>query len=74
MTAWGMGPTLGILAVVGAIGLTAALRLWPVGDPVIVTHSHDDLPDNHPHLAGGGHRHAHALVIDDEHHAWPTQG
>ncbi|PXW70215.1 putative MFS family arabinose efflux permease [Loktanella sp. PT4BL] len=74
MNAWGMGPTLGILAVVGAIGLTAALRLWPVGDPVIVTHSHDDLPDNHPHLAGGGHRHAHALVIDDEHHAWPTQG
>jgi len=74
MTAWGIGPTMGILAVVGGIGLIAALRLWPEGDPVVVTHSHDDLPDDHPHLAGGGHRHAHALVIDDEHHAWPTNG
>jgi predicted MFS family arabinose efflux permease len=74
MTAWGIGPTMGILAVVGGIGLFAAMRLWPEGDPVVVTHSHDDLPDDHPHLAGGGHRHAHALVIDDEHHAWPTNG
>lgn len=74
MAAWGMGPTLGILAVVGGIGLVAALRLWPEGDPVVVTHTHDDLPDDHPHLQGGGHRHAHALVIDDEHHAWPTNG
>jgi len=74
MTAWGMGPTMGILAVVGGIGLFAAMRLWPEGDPIVVTHRHDDLPDDHPHLAGGGHRHAHPLVIDDEHHAWPTNG
>ena len=74
MTTFGAGPTLGILAVLGCIGVIAALRLWPEGDPVVMPHTHNDLPDDHPHLKGGAHQHAHPLVIDDEHHAWPTNG
>lgn len=74
MTMWGMGPTLGILGVLGATGLFLALRLWPEGDPVVIPHTHADLPPDHPHLQGHGRRHAHAFVIDDEHHAWPTNG
>lgn len=74
MTAWGMAPTLGILAVLGGIGLITAIRLWPEGDPVVVPHTHDDLPPDHPHLKGSGVQHAHTFVIDDEHHAWPTNG
>ena len=74
MTAWGMGPSMAVLAAVAVAGLVLGLRLWPEGDPVVVSHRHDDLPDSHPHLAGGGHSHAHALIIDDEHHVWPTHG
>lgn len=74
MTAWGMGPTLGILGLVGVTGLALALRLWPEGDPVVIPHTHDDLPPDHPHLKEHGRKHAHAFVIDDEHHAWPTHG
>ncbi|MFA8442956.1 MFS transporter [Yoonia sp.] len=74
MTAWGMGPTLGILGLVGVTGLALALKLWPEGDPVVIPHTHDDLPPDHPHLKEHGRKHAHAFVIDDEHHAWPTHG
>lgn len=74
MTAWGMGPTLGILGGVGALGVALALKFWPEGDPVVIPHSHDDLPPDHPHLQEHGRKHAHAFVIDDEHHAWPTNG
>ena len=74
MTAFGAAPTFAVLTLLGGIGVALALRFWPDGDPVIVPHSHPDLPADHPHLGGTGRRHAHALVIDDEHHAWPTHG
>ncbi len=74
MTVYGAGPTLGILAILGAVGVVAAIRLWPEGDPIIVPHSHPDLPPDHPHLRGAGPQHSHALIIDDEHHVWPTNG
>ena len=69
-----MGASLGILGVLGFIGVALALKLWPEGDPVVIPHSHDDLPADHPHVKAHGRRHAHAFVIDDEHHAWPTNG
>lgn len=61
----------------GVLGLAAAALgfwLWKPA-PKEVMHEHPDLPDDHPHLkAYGGRRHAHAWVIDDEHHVWPTHG
>lgn len=72
MTAFGTVPALLVLAVVATVGLVAALRLWPSGDPVEVAHTHDNLPLDHPHLQGHRH-HSHALVIDDAHPRWGSQ-
>ncbi|MFQ1699958.1 MFS transporter [Loktanella agnita] len=74
MTAYGAGSTLGVLAILSGIGVAMALLVWPEGDPVVVPHRHDDLPPAHPHLQGRGPFHTHALIIDDEHHEWPTKG
>ena len=74
MTAWGMGPTFAILGLLGAVGVVIALRVWPEGDPHVIPHTHDDLPADHPHVREHGRVHAHAFVIDDAHHVWPTNG
>ncbi|MBE0412875.1 MFS transporter [Yoonia sp.] len=74
MTAFGKGTTLGALGLVGGLGIGVALWLWPQGDPVVVAHTHNDLPPDHPHLQGGSPQHAHPLIIDDDHHRWPTHG
>jgi len=58
------------LAVIGATGLAAVLRLWPAVDPEFLAHGHPDLHPDHPHLAGQG-PHPHALVMDDVHRRWP---
>ena len=70
----GLGWTLLALAAVAALGLVAAVRLWPSRDPQSVVHTHGDLPKDHPHLAGNGARHVHDFVIDDLHPAWPRAG
>lgn len=65
-----------LLGILAAVATLLGLRLWtPVG-PEGLEHDHPDLPADHPHLQefGGGRRHAHVFVIDDEHRAWPTQG
>jgi MFS family permease len=59
------------LAVIGAAGLIAVLRLWPANDPTILPHDHPDLAPGHPHLVELGEHHAHAVVIDDLHRRWP---
>lgn len=59
------------LAVLGAAGLAAVLRLWPANDQTILPHDHPDLPPDHPHLAEHGQQHAHPVVIDDLHRYWP---
>ena len=74
MTALGWAPTMAILGALGLIGVGAAFRLWPEGDPVILPHTHDDLPADHPHIRQHGRKHAHAFIIDDAHHHWPTNG
>lgn len=71
-TAFGTVPALLVLALLAVAGIVAALRMWPADDPVEVAHSHDHLPVDHPHLAGG-HRHSHAFVIDDLHRVWPAR-
>lgn len=73
--ALGLPFTAVILAAVAAIAIGVALAIWPADDPVVIEHTHDDLPADHPHLAdaGHGHRHAHAYVIDDMHVTWPRE-
>ncbi|XHB99515.1 MFS transporter [Nitratireductor sp. ac15] len=73
--ALGLPATSIILSALAAVAIGAVLAIWPADDPEIVEHSHDDLPEDHPHLAGSGHgrRHAHAYVIDDMHVAWPRE-
>jgi MFS family permease len=60
-----------VLAVIGAAGVVAVLRLWPAQDQSVLPHEHPDLPPDHPHLAEHGPHHAHAVVIDDLHRRWP---
>ncbi|ODT65221.1 MAG: MFS transporter [Pelagibacterium sp. SCN 63-23] len=70
----GMVTTFMVMALVAAAGLGAAVWLWPAADPAEIDHVHDDLPADHPHLAGatgGGRRHRHDYVIDAEHTSWP---
>ena len=67
----GMQVTFIAMAAIAACGVVAATRLWPAGDPAEIEHSHDGLPAGHPHLAGHGHRHVPAFVIDAEHTSWP---
>lgn len=69
MTALGAVPALIGLAGVAAVGVVLALRVWPDQEADDVPHRHDNLPLDHPHLAGQ-REHSHALVIDDRHPHW----
>ncbi|MBN9250835.1 MAG: MFS transporter, partial [Mesorhizobium sp.] len=73
--ALGLPATAIILAGLAAVAICIAFSVWPVDDPEVVEHGHDELPADHPHLADAdrGHRHAHAYVIDDMHLAWPRE-
>lgn len=49
-------------------------RVWRLVKTGNLAHRHDNLPSDHPHLAGaGGGRHAHAFVIDDFYREWPER-
>ncbi|UWQ11220.1 MFS transporter [Aliiroseovarius crassostreae] len=60
-----------ILSALGMVGAGLAVRLWPRHSSQSVEHRHDDLPPDHPHLAGDG-PHSHAIIIDDLHPRFPT--
>ena len=69
-----MGPdaTFLLMAGIAAIGVIAAMRLWPANLADDVAHDHSGLPPDHPHLrAHGAKGHHHPLVIDDLHRSWP---
>lgn len=68
----GLAPTFIVLGVIGAVAVIIASRLWPANDPDEIEHIHATLAPDHPHLAGGGHRHRHAFVIDSHHPEWPS--
>jgi H+ antiporter protein len=60
------------MAALSAIGVVAALCLWPASDPDVIPHDHADLPADDPHRA----EHAkgdHAFVIDRRHPKWPNR-
>jgi MFS family permease len=71
----GLPATAILLAALAAAAIGISLAVWPTDDPEVVEHSHENLPLDHPHLAGArqGRRHAHAYVIDDMHLQWPRQ-
>ena len=58
------------LALLAAIGIFGGIVLWPRNDAGALKHTHDDLPDDHPHLKDG-RSHSHPIVIDDFHQHWP---
>lgn len=62
-----------VLAGLAAIGVLAALWLWPANDPVALTHAHPDLPADHPHLLSDRGSHRHDFAIDDMHRRWPSR-
>ena len=70
VTAFGTIPALLVLAGLPLTGLLLGLRLWPSEVQGGLAHRHDDLPPDHPHLAGQTH-HRHPVIIDDYHPYWP---
>jgi H+ antiporter protein len=75
-----LGATLGlsaaflVMAGLAALGILAALLLWPAKEFENLEHTHPDLAPDHPHLRGhetAAHRHP--VVIDDLHRVWPAQ-
>lgn len=69
----GLSTTAVILATLTIASIILSFAFWPPGDPETIEHSHDNLPDGHPHLkeAHKGHPHAHVFIIDDIHPTWP---
>ncbi|WP_108257679.1 hypothetical protein [Mangrovicoccus ximenensis] len=69
MTAFGTAPALAALAALAGMGILLARALWPRKDAETLEHTHDDLPLDHPHVAGR-RTHSHPFVIDDLHRHW----
>ncbi len=69
MTVAGAPAALAGLGLLAALGMASALRLWPAGDPRVLEHRHNDMPLDHPHLAGQ-RTHSHTYIIDDYHRTW----
>ncbi|WP_344804534.1 MFS transporter [Allohahella marinimesophila] len=67
----GMPTTLVVLAVLAGLAMIPTIRLWPADDPAELPHRHDELADNHPHMARSGRQHVHPYIIDSLHPKWP---
>lgn len=64
----------GLFALLTFASIMVAAQVWPSEENGDLVHRHDDLPADHPHLAGVAQRaHAHAFVIDDLHRKWPER-
>ncbi len=72
-TRFGTEATLLVLSLIGLVSVVTAMALWPKGAKRDLYHTHDDLPEGHPHLADhdGQKGHRHIYVIDDYHTQWP---
>lgn len=70
---YGLGVAFAALTALAIAGLLGGLRSWPPDDPLVLLHSHEDLPSDHPHLVSHGKApHAHPFVIDTLHRRWPA--
>lgn len=72
----GITATFYLMAMLVGLGLILAFILWPSDDHQVLTHTHSDLPEDHPHIQNakkvdGGYEHAHDYVIDAHHLSWP---
>jgi MFS family permease len=66
--------TFSLFALLTVASVLVAAQIWPSEEAGDLVHCHDDLPADHPHLAGAAQRaHAHAFVIDDLHRHWPAR-
>lgn len=64
--------TFSLFALLTFASVLVAAQVWPSEEAGDLVHRHDDLPADHPHVAGAAQRaHAHAFVIDDLHRQWP---
>lgn len=69
-----VGLAFSLFAILAFAAVLVAARLWPSEEAGDLVHRHDDLPADHPHLAGAAQNaHAHAFVIDDLHRHWPAR-
>lgn len=70
---FGMGVAFAAAAILAAVGTIVAFVIWPLRDPDVVPHEHEDLPADHPHMithhSDGAA--AHPFVIDRQHPQWP---
>lgn len=70
ITVAGATEAFAVLAVLAAAGMIGGIALWSQDDTATFKHTHDDLPDDHPHVRDG-RSHSHPIVIDDYHPHWP---
>jgi len=70
ITAFGPSMAFAALALLAGMGVVSAFVLWPSESSEPITHSHDDLPENHAHVRDG-RTHSHPIIIDDYHPHWP---
>lgn len=70
ITLFGPAVAFALLSLLAAAGVIGGITFWlrESGEPV--THSHSDLPGDHPHIKDG-RTHNHPIVIDDYHPHWP---
>jgi len=77
--AYGIPAAFIVLGLIASGAVAISFIFWPHQTVSNLTHTHTDLPSDHPHLQGAhqrtdGFHHAHTFVIDDLHHHWPTHG
>jgi MFS family permease len=71
----GFGSAMLWLGGLGFISILVGLLVWPREAKDGLAHSHPEMTQDHPHLAGAVRKtHRHIFVIDDEHKCWPTNG
>jgi len=61
------------MAVLSAIGVVAALWLWPANDPDVIDHEHGNLAADDKHHQAHAAGKTHPYVIDGRHPEWPGQ-
>ena len=76
---FGLATTMIIMGLLGSLAVITARVVWPANTSEEIEHTHSDLPPDHPHLRDARPRgsvwvHRHSVIIDDEHHVWPTNG